>query len=296
MSVDPTIGTSSLVERVKNILMTPGAEWDRIDSEQTTIKQLFTGYVMILAAIPSVCGFIGGTVVGVAGFHTPIVTGLVGAIVTYALALASVYVTGLIIEALAPSFGGEKNQIQAFKVAAYAPTASWIAGVFGLIPMIAILAIIGGLYSLYLLYLGLPKLMKTPADKALPYTAVVIVVAIVVSIVATSIATSIGGLAILSGGAMAVSSNAPVAGSIGVPGVGSIDLAKLDAASKQMQASAAAMQSGDASKAVQPVAGEVLSGLLPASRRGLCSRRRFLLLELGRPSGRLERRGDLHQG
>jgi hypothetical protein len=40
-----------------------------------------------------------------------------------------------------------------------------------------------GLYSLYLLYTGLPVLMRTPADKAMPYTVVVIIVAIVLFVV-----------------------------------------------------------------------------------------------------------------
>jgi hypothetical protein len=40
-----------------------------------------------------------------------------------------------------------------------------------------------GLYSLYLLYLGLPVLMKSPREKAMAYTAVVILAAIVLFMV-----------------------------------------------------------------------------------------------------------------
>jgi hypothetical protein len=84
----------------------------------------------------------------------------------------------MIVDALAPTFGGQKNTIQALKVCAYASTAGWLAGVFGLIPMLGILGLLG-LYSLYLIYLGLPVLMKVPQDKALGYTIAVIVCAIV---------------------------------------------------------------------------------------------------------------------
>ncbi len=96
----------------------------------------------------------------------------------YVLTLVGVYVLALIIDALAPTFNGQKNQIQALKVAAYSSTASWVAGVFALVPGLRILTILG-LYSLYLLYTGLPVLMKAPQDKAMGYTAVVIVAAIV---------------------------------------------------------------------------------------------------------------------
>src|SRR3546814_15353465 len=54
-----------------------------------------------------------------------------------------------------------------------------VAGIFSLLPTLAMLgAVVGGLYGLYLLYLGLPRLMKAPEDKAVVYTAVVVVVTI----------------------------------------------------------------------------------------------------------------------
>ena len=44
-------------------------------------------------------------------------------------------------------------------------------------------ATVAGLYSLYLLYLGLPVVMKSPKEKAMGYTAVVIIAAIVLFMV-----------------------------------------------------------------------------------------------------------------
>ncbi|MDQ3209015.1 MAG: YIP1 family protein, partial [Gemmatimonadota bacterium] len=81
-------------------------------------------------------------------------------------------------DALAPTFNGQRSQIQALKVAAYSSTASWVAGIFALIPGVRFLTILG-IYSLYLLYLGLPVLMKSPREKAIGYTVVVILAAIV---------------------------------------------------------------------------------------------------------------------
>ena len=177
----------NLVERAKGILLKPRDEWAKIDTEAHTVQGLYTRYVMILAAIPAVAAFIGFSLIGVSGFgyayRVPVATGLAQMVLQYLLSLGGVYVVGLIIDALAPSFAGTKNFAQAFKVAAFFPTASWLAGVFYLIPALGILALVGGLYSLYLLYLGLPLLMKAPEDKAVPYTVVVIIVAIVVMVV-----------------------------------------------------------------------------------------------------------------
>ena len=181
----------SLVARVKGILLSPRSEWAVIESEPATVGSLYSGYIVPLALIPCVAGFIGLSVFGYTLMGTTIklsmASGLEAAIVRYVLALAGTWVLALIIDALAPTFGGTKNPIAALKVAAYSSTASWVAGVFAILPVLAALGILG-LYSLYLLYLGLPALMKSPADKSLGYTIVVIVAAIVIFAIAGVVA------------------------------------------------------------------------------------------------------------
>jgi uncharacterized membrane-anchored protein len=99
------------------------------------------------------------------------------------LALGSVYALAMIIDALAPQFDAEKDFMQSLKVAAFFPTAAWVTGIFNILPALGILAIVGGLYSLYLLYLGLGELKRTPDEKMVAYTAVVLISAIVLWVV-----------------------------------------------------------------------------------------------------------------
>jgi Yip1 domain len=185
----------SLVERAKRILFSPTPEWQVIDGETTSTSALYTGYIIPLAAIGPIANVIGYAVFGVrmpfAGsvYRTPITTAVTGAIVSFVLTLVSVYVFALIIDALAPTFGGTKNQSQALKVAAYSSTAGWLAGIFALMPGLRMLSILG-LYSLYLLYLGLPVLMKSPAERSGAYTAVVVVVGIVLFVVIGAVGAS----------------------------------------------------------------------------------------------------------
>jgi len=182
----------ALLDRVKAILLTPKQEWAVIEAEPATAGSLYSRYVIPLAAIPAVAGFIGMSVIGIGVLGTslkiPMGTGITWAAVQYCGSLIGVYVLALIIDALAPNFGGQKNQIQALKVAVYSATASWIAGIFNLIPGLAVLGILG-LYSLYLLFLGLPALMKASADKALGYTVVVVISAVVIFFVVGMIAS-----------------------------------------------------------------------------------------------------------
>jgi hypothetical protein len=173
----------NLVDRVKGILLAPRNEWTIIDGESATVQGLYTGYIIPLAAIPAIAGFIGMSLVGFSFMGTsiraPIGTGLTGAVARYLGALLGTYVLALIIDALAPTFGAQKSTIQALKVAAYSSTAAWVAGIFLILPSLGMLSILG-IYSLYLFFLGLPLLMKVPEDKAMPYTIAVIVAAIVV--------------------------------------------------------------------------------------------------------------------
>ena len=186
----------SLVARVKAILLTPRTEWPVIEGEPATVGSLYTGYVIPLAAIPAVASFIGLSLIGMhvlgVNVQVPVAAGIKGAIARYVLSLVATYVLALIIDALAPSFGGTRNSLAALKAAAYSSTAAWVAGIFALIPSLSILGLLG-LYSLYLLYLGLPALMKAPKEKAAGYTIVVVLCAIVLFVLVGWLAGTVMG-------------------------------------------------------------------------------------------------------
>jgi len=189
----------NIVERVKNILLQPKSEWPAIDPEQTSTQALYTGYIMPLAAIGPIAMLIGLSVVGVqipfAGTMRMSFPSLLSQVaVSYVLALAGVYVLALIINALAPTFGGTSNLLQALKVAAYGATAAWVGGIFHLIPSLAILGILAGLYTLYLLYLGLPVLMKSPPERSMGYTVSVVIAAIVLFVVIGAVSAAFVGI------------------------------------------------------------------------------------------------------
>lgn len=124
-------------------------------------------------------------------YRVGVVSGLAGAIVQYILTFVIVYVMALIIDGLAPTFGGIKSQPSALKLAVYSMTPVWLAGIFSLIPGLAVLGILG-LYGLYIFWLGAPILMKTPEDKSIAYTAAVVVCGIVISVVFGAIVAAIG--------------------------------------------------------------------------------------------------------
>ena len=194
----------NLVDRAKNILLSPEQEWEVIDDEATSVGGLYIGYIVPLAAIGPVASSIGMAVFGISvpvlgTYRVPIDAAVRQGITQYLLALIGVFVLALIIDELAPYFRGQENRYQALKVAAYSSTAVWIVGVVGLIPELSILWPLG-LYSLYLLSLGLPVLMKVPQDKAMGYTVAVIICAVLLFFVIGMIAAKLGGGPVIDAG------------------------------------------------------------------------------------------------
>jgi hypothetical protein len=243
---------SKIVARAQAILSNPRSEWAVVAGEQTTIKDLYLGYIMVLAAIGPVCGFFKMTLFGInvpllGTYRVGFGAGLGNMLFSYVMALVGVYLVGMVINLLAPSFGGTKNDLQALKTVAYAYTAAWLAGVGQLLPWVGMMILLAGsLYSIYLLYLGLPVMMQCPAEKAKGYTAVAIVVAVIVGFVISAAVGGITGISGMMGGRSTPQATEQAAGGFDKNSVGGKmeDWAKkMESASKDMEK---AQQSGDA--------------------------------------------------
>ena len=165
-----------LIARVKGMAMSPAQEWQTIAREPIELMPVFTRYVMILAAIPAIAGFL------LLLFWAPIAA-FTSAIVGYILTLVGVFVNAKIVEILAPKFGGPQDPDAALKLAVFSPTVAWVAGGLIIIPILgALVALAAAFYALYTLYLGVPIVMRVPQEKALTFTLAVIGVAILVNI------------------------------------------------------------------------------------------------------------------
>src|SRR5947207_10555041 len=171
------------IERAKNIIASPNKEWDVIALEQPNTGQIITNYVLLLAGAAAVAAFIG---YGFIGFNYGLFRvagadwGIYQALVVLVGAIAGVFISAVVIDALAPSFGSEKNMGRSVQLVAYSYTPAWVGALLSIYPPIALVGALAGIYGLYLLYIGMPKLKKTPADKQAGYFIVSLVTIIVI--------------------------------------------------------------------------------------------------------------------
>jgi len=280
----------NLVQRVKDILLAPKTTWPQIAQEPADVKSLYANYIVFLAAIPAIATFIGLSVFGIGAFgvsyRVPVMSGLVNMVVGYVLSLGIVFVLALVVDALAPTFGGVRNPINALKLVAYGATASFVGGIFGLLPSLSILTLLFAIYTVYLIYTGLPVVMKCPPEKAVGYTATImlcgIVAGVVIAVVSAAVMPSRGmGMAGLGGEGGDLTISTP-------GGKVSIDTSQMEQMARKMEEAGkrmeAAQQSGDSAAAGKamgevlgalaggggtPIAAQDLKAMLPATLLGL---------------------------
>jgi hypothetical protein len=184
----PDMDFTKVLDRVRGILLDPETEWGLIAKEKTTVADLYKNYIVVLAAVPAIFGFLRVSVIGVdlpllGAYRVSPFAGLAAMVLGYGLSLVQVYVLALIVDALAPTFGAQQDRLQALKTSAYALTAFWIAGIGQLLPLLAVVfALAGAAYSVFLLYKGLPRTMRCGPDTTFAYTAVSLIAAVILGV------------------------------------------------------------------------------------------------------------------
>jgi len=183
------------LNRVKGILLQPGATWKAIDGEFTNPGRIYRGWVLPLALVGPICGALGTLVFGMnlgfgSSYRVPITSIATLAAVDYVLAVVGVFALGQIINVLAPTFGAQRNDVQALKVAAYASTPWFVAGVFQVLPALALVGTLVSMYSVYLVFAGVPVVMKPTKDQGMGYAVVAILGAVVVALIVLAVHTA----------------------------------------------------------------------------------------------------------
>lgn len=166
----------AIIERAKEIILTPDIAFEKIRAERTSIPDIYKNYLLVIAAIGAIANWIKFSVIGITVFgitvRQPIFTGLISGVLMYGLQMVMIYVSALILEKLAPKFEGSASIENTFKLVAYAGTPAAIAAGFVIVPWFGpLIMIAGAVYSIYLIFKALPKFVEVPEGKRHVYMA-----------------------------------------------------------------------------------------------------------------------------
>jgi hypothetical protein len=206
----------SLVDRAKNILMSPASEWEVIAKEPASVGGLFTGYAIPLMLLPLIGQILGLGVLGIGAESYAMMglgaIGIMGAAIIGAISLGLgivlLYAMIFAVNAISPSFNGKSDMTQSTKLMVYASTPSWVAGL--IVPALGVLGSLLGLaaiaYVVYLIYTGVKPVLDVPQEKSAGLTVVTVLIYIVLTIVLSMVIfglllTTIMGGAMMAGAA-----------------------------------------------------------------------------------------------
>ncbi|MBD3287537.1 DUF1282 domain-containing protein [candidate division KSB1 bacterium] len=177
-----------ILNRVQGVLFKPEETWDVIKAEQSSVQQIYKEYLIFLAAIPALSGFLGALFKGTGFFQS-----LFWAALFYLLSLAGVWLSVALIKGIANNFKISTDKIEIQKLVSYAYTAFFVAGIFLLIPPLFWLSVVG-IYGFYLYAIGVPKILSIPGKERLNFTVITIFALVFVLILSFSLTAVISGI------------------------------------------------------------------------------------------------------
>lgn len=183
--------------RIQEVMLNPTGCWDLIKSEALSAKEIFGRYLIPLALISAVCGFIGqvfiGINLGLGTYRQEFFPGLLFHTVSLGASLASFFVSAFIIEKLAPKFETEVSRDQALRLVGFAATPGLLAGILGIAPsfLLSLVAFLLSIYSVYLLWSGFETMTKVAPTRKVPYFITAIVCSFVAMLVILGVVSTI---------------------------------------------------------------------------------------------------------
>ncbi|MBK4714166.1 MULTISPECIES: Yip1 family protein [Tenebrionibacter/Tenebrionicola group] len=166
----------------------PNREMQAIKRENETVTHHYSHHVLLLAAIPVICAFIGTTQIGWnfgdgAVVKLSLWTGLGLAVLFYALMLGGVAVMGYVIHWMARNYPQRPSLGRCMVFAGYVATPLFLSGVVALYPLVWFCALVGTLalfYTGYLLYVGIPTFLDISRDEGISFSSSTLAIGVLV--------------------------------------------------------------------------------------------------------------------
>lgn len=166
----------------------PDREMQVIKRENETVSHHYTHHVLLMAAIPVICAFIGTTQIGWDfgdGNVTQLswFTGLYLGILFYALMLTGVAVMGRVIYWMARNIPQRPSLARCMVFAGYVATPLFLSGIVALYPLVWLCALVGTaalMWTGYLLYVGIPTFLNINREESLNFSGSTLAIGVLV--------------------------------------------------------------------------------------------------------------------
>ncbi|WP_435954480.1 Yip1 family protein [Dryocola sp. BD626] len=176
------------MNHVWGLLSHPNREMQEIKRENETVSHHYTHHVLIMAAIPVICAFIGTTQIGWnfgdgTFVQLSMFTGFYLGVLFYALMLAGVAVMGRVIWWMARNYPKRPSLARCMVFAGYVATPLFLSGVVALYPLVWLCVAVGAaalVYTGYLLYVGVPEFLNINQEEGMSFSSSTLAIGVLV--------------------------------------------------------------------------------------------------------------------
>jgi hypothetical protein len=185
-----------MLQHVIGVFTHPKKEWEVVRDTKCNLIECYVKHVLLLAAIPPICAFIGATKVGWSigdkTFRLTEASTIPMAIGFYLFSLLAIYIMGRSIHWMASTFDAEVSIEKAVLVATQIVTPLFLSGFIALFPipwLIMLVGIVAMGYTVYLMYTGIPIVLNIEPEKGFILASGVLTVGLVtmVGVIATTV-------------------------------------------------------------------------------------------------------------
>lgn len=177
-----------MLTHVWGLMAHPHREWRQMREERETITHLYAHHVLLMAAVPVVCAYIGTTQVGwgLGGERTiqlNYLDAFYAGVVFYLTILAAVFAVGSVIRWMAKRYASPPSRRRCVIFAGYLATPMFLSGIVALYPLVwlcLLAGILGLCYTAYLLYVGMPAFLGIDSEESFIVSSVTLAFGILV--------------------------------------------------------------------------------------------------------------------
>ncbi|ANI29349.1 membrane protein [Yersinia entomophaga] len=177
-----------MVNHVWGLLVHPSQEMKQIKSESESIPHFYTHHVLLMAAIPVICAFIGTTRVGWNFGEGQVIkvsslTAFYAAVIFYVMILAAVALMGRVIYWMARRYESRPSWQSCTLFAGYAATPMFLSGIVAVYPLLWLClfaGIVGLCYAGYLMYLGIPTFLNIDRSEGFIFSSSTLAIGVLV--------------------------------------------------------------------------------------------------------------------
>lgn len=174
------------MQHVWGLLSHPENEWKAIRKQGCPIGSCYILHIMLLAAIPPVCGYIGTTEVGwhvgAREFKLVPESARLIAVLYYLAMLVALFTLAALIHWMRQTYGAKRPLAHSVALAGYTATPLFLIGIFQLYPEPWLNLIVGLpalAYTVFLLYSGVPIMMGISKERGFLFSSAVLAVGLV---------------------------------------------------------------------------------------------------------------------